>query len=132
MRMVALNWKGHSVQELHGERDLTLAEVTTALGEAIGKPDLRYLHFPYADAQKGIVAGRAARGDGGALHGHVEGLQRGEGEADAAAQPGERHPPSIERWAAEVFAPAFEASAPREAAGGPRHAPVGQSVRSSP
>ncbi|MGB8931535.1 MAG: NAD(P)H-binding protein, partial [Anaeromyxobacteraceae bacterium] len=54
-RMLALDWSGHVVQELHGERDLTLTEVTAALGRAIGRPDLRYLHFAYPDAQKGMV-----------------------------------------------------------------------------
>ena len=33
--------------------------------------------------------------------------------------PASTTPTSIERWAAEVFAPAYAASAPREAAGGP-------------
>jgi len=42
-RLLALDWKGRTVHELHGERDLTMAGVATALGKAIGKPDLRYV-----------------------------------------------------------------------------------------
>jgi hypothetical protein len=33
--------------ELLGERDLSLAEVAPILGRAIGKPDLKYVQFPY-------------------------------------------------------------------------------------
>jgi len=43
------NFKGVVVRELHGPRDLTQAEATRILGERIGKPDLKYVQFPYAD-----------------------------------------------------------------------------------
>jgi uncharacterized protein YbjT (DUF2867 family) len=49
------NFSGRSVLELHGERDLSLAEVTRALGAAIGKPDLPYVQFPYQDAFNAMV-----------------------------------------------------------------------------
>ena len=35
-----------------GPRDLSYAEATSILGERIGKPDLEYVHFPYADLAK--------------------------------------------------------------------------------
>jgi len=47
--------EGKSVQELMGQRDLTLNEATAAIGKAIGKPDLKYVQFPYADAEKSMV-----------------------------------------------------------------------------
>ncbi|MGH3657791.1 MAG: hypothetical protein ACRDUA_14140, partial [Micromonosporaceae bacterium] len=39
------NWNGVVVRELIGPRDLTYAEVTTAIGAAIGRPDLRYVQL---------------------------------------------------------------------------------------
>jgi len=37
------------VRELLGPRDLTQAEATRILGTRLGKPDLSYVQFPYAD-----------------------------------------------------------------------------------
>jgi uncharacterized protein YbjT (DUF2867 family) len=41
------DWTGVVVRELLGPRDLTFAEATRIIGERIGKPDLRYIQFPY-------------------------------------------------------------------------------------
>lgn len=43
------DWRGVVVRELLGERDLTFAEATRIIGARIGKPDLSYVQFPYAD-----------------------------------------------------------------------------------
>ncbi|WP_285788538.1 NAD(P)H-binding protein [Micromonospora sp. NBRC 101691] len=40
------NWNGVVVRELLGPRDLTYAEVTAAIGAAIGRPDLAYVQLP--------------------------------------------------------------------------------------
>ena len=47
--LAARDWTGFEVQELLGPRDLSFAEATRILGAAIGKPDLAYVQFPYAD-----------------------------------------------------------------------------------
>lgn len=43
------NWSGVVVRELMGPRDLTYAEVTEAIGNAIGRPDLPYVQLPDAE-----------------------------------------------------------------------------------
>lgn len=45
----ARDWKGVTVREVLGPRDLSHAEATRILGMAIGKPTLKYVQFPYAD-----------------------------------------------------------------------------------
>lgn len=53
----ARSFKGFAVRELLGPRDLSLDEATRILGAAIGKPDLKYVQFPYAaalDAMMGV------------------------------------------------------------------------------
>lgn len=45
--LLGLDFQGKSTMELLGERDLSMAEVTPILGQAIGKPDLKYMQFPY-------------------------------------------------------------------------------------
>lgn len=107
-RLLALDWKGRLVQEVQGERDLSMAEVTAALGQAIGKPELRYVQFPYADAQQGLV-GMGLPEEMAALYmemsrGFNEGRLRSTQPRDDATTTRT----SIERWAREVFAPAFQ------------------------
>jgi uncharacterized protein YbjT (DUF2867 family) len=54
-RLVRKDFTGKSVQELIGPRDVTMQEVASVLGKAIGKPDLRYVQFPYEEAEKAMV-----------------------------------------------------------------------------
>jgi hypothetical protein len=49
------DWRGAVVQELLGERDLTFAAATRVIGARIGKPDLSYVQFPYADFSASLV-----------------------------------------------------------------------------
>ena len=53
--LLDLKFTGKSVKELMGQRDVTMAEVTQALGKAIGKPDLKYVQFPYEEAEKAML-----------------------------------------------------------------------------
>ncbi len=48
-------FQGVSVGELLGPRDLSHAEATRILGTRIGKPDLKYVQFPYADFVKALT-----------------------------------------------------------------------------
>lgn len=49
------DFAGVSVHEFGGPKDLTMTEAAAALGRAIGKPDLAYVQFPYADAEKAML-----------------------------------------------------------------------------
>jgi hypothetical protein len=51
----ARDWKGIVVREPLGPRDLSYFEATRILGQRIGKPDLRYVQFSYADEAKALV-----------------------------------------------------------------------------
>jgi uncharacterized protein YbjT (DUF2867 family) len=56
-----LSFTGKQVEELLGERDVSMPELTRTLGQAIGKPELPYVPFAYADAEKAMVqAGMSA------------------------------------------------------------------------
>jgi uncharacterized protein YbjT (DUF2867 family) len=54
-RLLRLDFKGKSVNELFGPRELTMTEATAILGRAIGKPSLPYVQFPYEDAEKAMT-----------------------------------------------------------------------------
>ena len=55
-RLVKRDFTGKSVADLLGERDLSLNEAAAIIGKKLGKPDLKYVAFPYEDAEKGMVA----------------------------------------------------------------------------
>jgi uncharacterized protein YbjT (DUF2867 family) len=58
-RLLALDFEGNNHQDLLGARDVTYTEMTSVYGAAIGKPDLNYVEFPYADF-KGAFMGMGA------------------------------------------------------------------------
>jgi uncharacterized protein YbjT (DUF2867 family) len=58
-RLLALDFEGNNHQDLLGERKVTYQEVTKVFSEAIGKPDMNYVEFPFADF-KGAFMGMGA------------------------------------------------------------------------
>jgi uncharacterized protein YbjT (DUF2867 family) len=53
--LVARDFTGASMRELLGPRDLSMSEATRILGERIGKPDLKYVQFGYADFESALA-----------------------------------------------------------------------------
>ena len=53
-RLVKRDFEGKEVQDLLGQRDLSLNEATAVIGRKIGIPDLKYVQFSYEDAAKGL------------------------------------------------------------------------------
>lgn len=54
--LIRRDFTGKVIKGLLGERDLTLDEAFTVIGKRIGLPELKYVQFPSADAEKGMVA----------------------------------------------------------------------------
>jgi uncharacterized protein YbjT (DUF2867 family) len=54
--LVRRDFAGKVVKDLLGQRDLTLDEAISVIGNKIGWPELKYVQFPYAEAEKGMVA----------------------------------------------------------------------------
>lgn len=51
-RLLRLDFNGKQTQELLGERNLSMNEVTAIIGRALNQPDLRYAQFPYDQVQQ--------------------------------------------------------------------------------
>jgi uncharacterized protein YbjT (DUF2867 family) len=58
----ALDFEGHVVHDLLGPRDFTMSETTRVLGNAIGKPELKYVQTPYAQAAQAMIAAGFSKG----------------------------------------------------------------------
>jgi uncharacterized protein YbjT (DUF2867 family) len=50
-----LAFSRHETRELQGQRDLDWNEVTTIIGKAIGKPDIRYVQLPDAQLRPALL-----------------------------------------------------------------------------
>jgi uncharacterized protein YbjT (DUF2867 family) len=53
--LLDLTFTGKSTRELLGQRELSMTEATRIIGNAIGKKDLRYIQFPYEEAEKAMI-----------------------------------------------------------------------------
>jgi uncharacterized protein YbjT (DUF2867 family) len=111
-RLAALDFSGTSVQELLGQRDLTMADATRALGQAIDKPELNYVQFPYEEAEQAMlgmgISASVAKGFVEMYHGFNEGLIRPTEPRSTA----NTTPTSVETFAGD-FARAYAAQAPK-------------------
>jgi uncharacterized protein YbjT (DUF2867 family) len=59
--LAARDWRGFQVRELLGQRDLSFDEATRIIGAKIGKPDLAYVQFPYADYSAALQQAGASK-----------------------------------------------------------------------
>jgi uncharacterized protein YbjT (DUF2867 family) len=110
-RLLDLDFSGKQTRELLGERDLSMAEVTTIIARGIGKPDLRYVQFPYDQMQQaleqmGMPPKKAAV--------YIEMFKAINAGVLAAQEPRSREnttPTSFEKFVQDVFVPAYHGKA---------------------
>lgn len=104
-RLVKRDNAGASTAYLLGPRDLTMAEATTAVGIKIGLPNLQYVTFPYAEAEKGLIAAGLSP-DMSRLYVEM-GRAFNEGRIAVKRENGISTPTTLEEFCATVFVPAF-------------------------
>jgi uncharacterized protein YbjT (DUF2867 family) len=112
-RLVMRDFAGKRVQDLLGQRDLTLEEATAVIGRAIGKPELRYVQFTYDDAAKWLRESGASADLARLLIEMSKSIN--EGRYGVGRSPQNTTPTSIEEFA-EGFARHFAASTMPQAA----------------
>ena len=106
-RLLDLDFSGKETRELLGERDLSMAEATAIIARGIGKPDLRYVQFPYDQVQQvleqmGMTAKKAAV--------YIEMFKAINAGILAAREPRSREnttPTSFDNFVRDIFAPAY-------------------------
>jgi uncharacterized protein YbjT (DUF2867 family) len=99
-----LKFTGNTVQYVLGPRDISYSEATSVLGNAIGKPDLKYVQFSYEDAKNGMVQSGFVSADVAELfNGLSEAINNGTALNAHTRTPENSSPTSIEEFA-QVFA----------------------------
>jgi uncharacterized protein YbjT (DUF2867 family) len=76
-RLSSLTIKGHEIEYVLGERNLTYTEITKVLAKALGKENLNYVPFPYKDAKMGMVQMGLSENIAGLLIELAEGINNG-------------------------------------------------------
>jgi uncharacterized protein YbjT (DUF2867 family) len=105
----ARDWTGMVVRELLGARDLTFAEATRIIGAHIGKPDLQYVQFPYADFAASLVQMGISQNVAGLYAEMARAFNEGKIESREGRRPENTTPTRFEDFA-EVLARAYEAA----------------------
>ncbi len=108
--LTALKFDGYTVREVLGPRDYTHREVTSILGAAIGKPDLAYVEFPYADFHKGLMGAGFSVSAADSFVEMYTALNEGLIQSTVIRSASNTTPTTLEEFARQVFAPAFQAS----------------------
>jgi uncharacterized protein YbjT (DUF2867 family) len=54
-RLLSLDFSGNSIEYVLGPKDLTFNEIAKIIGNAIDRPDLKYVQFPIKDYRNGMV-----------------------------------------------------------------------------
>jgi len=106
----ARDFKGSTARELLGQRDLSLDEATRIIGAAVGKPDLKYVQFPYEAALDAMISMGLSKSMASL---YVE-MSRAFNENLAKSVEGRNArnttPTRFEDFVTQVFAPAYHAS----------------------
>jgi uncharacterized protein YbjT (DUF2867 family) len=76
-RLSALSAKGHEIEYILGERNLTYTEITEVLGKALGRKKLNYVPFPYDQAKMAMVQMGLSENIAGFLVELAEGINNG-------------------------------------------------------
>ncbi len=111
--LLKLDFKGKEPRELLGQRDLTYTEVTSAIGEAIGKPGLNYAQLPPAQLKPALMQMGMSESMANLLLEMAEALNSGYMKPLEARSSRNTTPTTIESFIAERFVPLYSGKAAR-------------------
>lgn len=103
------DFHGNSVQELHGQRDVTMKEVASIVGSAIGKPKLGYMQVPFMMLEPALVQTGIQKPTAALMIEMWKSMNSGAIKPLEPRSAKNTTPTPIETFVAEVFAPAYMA-----------------------
>jgi len=107
-RLLKLDFNEKQTQELLGERDLSMNEVTSIIGRSLNKPDLRYAQFPYDQVQQVLVQMGTPAKTAGSLIEMLQGINDGIVVGTEPRSAANTTRTSFEVFAKEIFVPAYQ------------------------
>jgi uncharacterized protein YbjT (DUF2867 family) len=106
-RLAARNFSGSSIQELHGQRDISMKEAASIVGNAIGKPNLAYVQVPSMMLAPALVKMGLPEKTAELLIEMWDGANAGLIVPQEARSARNTTPTTLESFVTEVFAPAY-------------------------
>jgi uncharacterized protein YbjT (DUF2867 family) len=110
-RLLKLDFSGKQTRELLGERDLSVNEATAIIARGIGKPDLRYVQFPYDQVQQVLMQMGIQPKTAGQFIEMYKAVNEGVVAAQEPRSPENTTPTSFEKFVQDVFVPAYQGKA---------------------
>jgi uncharacterized protein YbjT (DUF2867 family) len=110
-RLHARDFSGSSIQELHGQRDVSMREVASIVGNAIGKPKLSYMQVPFMMLEPAMVQNGMSKDIAALLVEMWKAANSGVMKPQEPRNARNTTATSIETFVREVFAPAYLAMA---------------------
>src|ERR1700719_2031225 len=106
-RLAARDFSGSSVQELHGQRDISMQEAASIVGSAIGKPSLAYVHVPSTVLGQVIIEMGLPKKTAELLIEMWDGANAGLIVPQEVRSAKNTTPTTLESFVTKVFAPAY-------------------------
>jgi uncharacterized protein YbjT (DUF2867 family) len=110
-RILKLDFSGKQTRELLGERDLTMNEVTAIIARGIGKPDLRYVQFPYEQVLQVLMQMGIPPKTAGQFIEMYKAINEGVVAGQELRSPENTTRTSFETFVQDVFVPAYQGKA---------------------
>src|SRR6266480_5071566 len=111
-RLLDLDFSGKQTRELLGERDLSMTEATAVIARGIGKPDLRYVQFPYDQLQQVLTKMGITPKTAAVYIELYKAINAGVVAPQETRSSENSTPTSFEKFVQDVFAPAYHGKAP--------------------
>jgi uncharacterized protein YbjT (DUF2867 family) len=110
-RLVDLDFSGKQTHELLGERDLSMTEATAVIARGIGRPDLRYVQFPYEEVQQVLLQMGIPPKTTALFIEMYKAINAGVVAPQEPRSPENTTPTSFEKFVQDVFAPVYNGKA---------------------
>lgn len=107
--LLAPTFEGYMVRDLLGPRDYTHREATAILGASIGQPDLAYVELSYEDFRMGLLEAGFSVSAADAYVKMYTAINAGRIQSTVSRNALNTTPTTLEEFAREVFAPAYQA-----------------------
>src|SRR6185437_10752979 len=103
-----LDFAGRQIHELQGQRDVSYGEITTILGKAVGKPDLKYLKLTSDQFRETLQRFGMSEETARLLAEMADSMNSGYITALETRSPRNTTPTSYETWVKENFLPIYQ------------------------
>jgi uncharacterized protein YbjT (DUF2867 family) len=110
-RLLNLDFSGKQTRELLGERDLSMSEATGVIARGTGKPDLRYVQFPYEQVQQVLMQMGIPPKTAALFIEMYKAINAGVVAAQEPRTAENTTPTSFEKFVQDVFVPAYQGKA---------------------